>query len=114
MKELEIELVGLRSAHMTIQHFASPGAMGQRKDSLSNFVSSSVKFYRSIFVSDLCVGADFGSTLLAYLEAAGSIAKEFENGNSEFCTSEKFREVLDSSEKVLEVARKKLNIKRAV
>ena len=114
MKELELELIGLRSEHLTFQHFTSPGAMGQRKDSLSRFVASSVKFYRSIFVSDLCVGVDFGSTLLAYMEAAESIAKEFEKGNPEFCTSEKFKEILHLSNEVLEVARKKLNIKSTV
>jgi hypothetical protein len=114
MKELELELVGLRSAQLTIQHFATPGAMGQRKDSLSSFVASSLKFYCSIFVSDLCVGVDFGSRLLAYMEAVDSIAKEFQEGNPEFCTSEKFREVLNLSNEVLEVARKKLNIKSTV
>jgi hypothetical protein len=114
MKELELELLGLRSAHLTIQHFASPGAMGQRKDSMSGFLASSVKFYRSIFVSELSVGVDFGSTLLAYFHAVCSIAQEFEKGNPEFCTSEKFREILGLSDEVLEVARKKLNIKITV
>jgi hypothetical protein len=114
MKELELELVGLRSAQLTIQHFATPGAIGQRKDSLSSLVASSLKFYCSIFVSDLCVGVDFGSKLLAYMEAVDSIAKEFQEGNPDFCTSEKFREVLHLSNEVLEVARKKLNIKSTV
>ena len=111
MKELELEVLSLRSVHLTIQHFASPGAMGQRKNSMSGFLASSVKFYRSIFVSELSVGVDFGNTLLAYFHAVGSIAQEFEKGNPEFCTSEKFREILDLSEEVLKVARKKLNIK---
>jgi hypothetical protein len=114
MKELELELISLRSVHLTIQDFASPGAMGHRKNSMSGFLASSVKFYSSIFMSELSLGEDFGNTLLAYYHAVLSIGHEFEKGNPEFCTSEKFREILDLSEKVLEVARKKLNIKNTV
>ena len=114
MKELELELLSLCSAYLTIQNFASPGAMGQRKNAMSGFLASSVKFYRSIFVGELSLGVDFGSTLLDYFHAVGSIAQQFETGNPDFCTSEKFKEILGLSDNVLEVARKKLKIKRTV
>ena len=120
--ELELALIDLRSVYQTSHHFASDvrnqlkrdlanDMKAQQKASVSGVAECDAKFYRSMFVADLCVGKEFGNSLSRYFQAVNSIVEEAKNGNPEFCTSEKLKEIVDLSKEVIHVARKKLNIR---
>jgi hypothetical protein len=109
--ELELAMIDVRSVYQTSSHFPNNDMKAQQKASVSGVAECDAKFYRSIFVADLCVGKEFGGTLSKYFQAVNSIVKDAHNGNPNFCTSEKLKEIADLSREVINVARKKLNIK---
>lgn len=117
LRELETALIDLRSAHLcpipNNNEDLKNHSLNMRQNTAAQFYACFTRFNHAKELADLVVGEKLTKHFSAYFQNVGPIAKEIFNGNAEFFTSEKSKELADISNVIRQEARKELNINNA-
>jgi hypothetical protein len=114
--ELGIILIKLRTAFSLAipdSEDLKNSVLSFRYNAAAQFDACYVKYSHAKDLADMVVGKELPKHLAAYFQSVGIIANKIINGDTEYFTSERMKELAGIYKEILQEARKELNIKNS-